>query len=183
MCYTGTKFYLLDPRAEDVRAEDIAHALSNYCRYTGHTKDFYSVATHSILCAELARLDGMSAKIQLYNLLHDGSEAYLGDIARPLKELLPNYVEIEDRVQEVVFEAFGLPQPTEEEWKTIKHYDNYMLGTEIAQLMINHEEFAGVEVIYNGITIPKRGNVHVKNRFLTILDILLKEYKEETLNV
>jgi hypothetical protein len=179
--YSGIRFYLLDPRAEEVNAYDIAHALSNYCRFTGHTKEFYSVGTHSILCADLARKDSMSVKIQLYCLLHDGSEAYLGDIARPLKAMLPNYVEMEDKVQEAVYEAFGLPQPTDEEWKTVKHYDDFMLANEIGQLMINSEDF-GIEPIYNGIHIPRQGNVQVRNRFLDILDYLLKEYKEELEN-
>jgi hypothetical protein len=178
MTYVGNHFYPLDPRIEDIDKVDIAHSLSNYARFTGHTREFYSVGTHSILCAESARKDGMSTKIQLYCLLHDGSEAYLGDIARPLKELLPNYVAMEEEVQACVFEHFGLPQPTDEEWRTVKHYDDYLLANEIGQLMINAEEF-GIEPIYDGIVIPRYSNVHVKNRFLEILEFLLKDYKEE----
>src|SRR5437764_5017626 len=88
MTYTGKNFHLLNPQPDEVDRVDIAHALSNVCRFTGHTKDFYSVATHSILCAEQARKDGMSAKIQLYCLLHDGSETYLADVNAPLKAIL-----------------------------------------------------------------------------------------------
>jgi hypothetical protein len=181
--FSGKRFYLLDPRAEEIDINDIAHALSNNCRFTGHTREFYSVATHSVLCAELARKDGMSAKIQLYCLLHDGSEAYLNDIARPLKEILGSvYTDMEDKVQECVFEHFGLPQPTEEEWKTVKHYDDFMLANEIGQLMLNSDDF-GIEPIYNGVFIPRVGNVHCKVRFIQILEVLLKEYEEEKVNV
>lgn len=180
MCYTGKHFHLQHPIADEVDRVDIAHSLSNNCRFTGHTKDFYSVATHSILCAEQARKDGMTAKIQLYLLLHDASETYLTDVNRPLKEVLGKiYTDLEDRVQSVVWEHFGLPEPTDLEWRTVKHYDNYLLANEIGQLMINSDEF-DIEPIYDGIQIPRYSNVHVKNRFLEILEFLLKEYKEET---
>lgn len=178
MTYAGKHFYLLDPRVEDIDKLDIAHALSNYARFTGHTKYFYSVGTHSILCAEQARKDGMSAKIQLYLLLHDATEAYIGDMARPLKEFFPTFCLIEDEIHKIIFEHFGLPQPTEDEWKTIKHYDNFLLANEIGQLMINQEDFE-IKPIYDGQSIPRFGNVHVENRFLQILEFLLKEYKEE----
>lgn len=182
MTYTGRKFHLSEPSPEEVDREDIAHALSNICRFTGHTKYFYSVGTHSILCAEQARKDGMSAKIQLYCLLHDGSEAYLTDVNRPLKSIIENvYCPIEEEVSVVIFEHFGLPQPTDEEWKTVKHYDNLMLANEIGQLMINADEFE-IEPIYNGIYLPRYGNVHVKNRFIDILEYLIVEYEEEKKN-
>lgn len=179
MTYTGKRFYLADPKPEQFCRIDIAHSLSNVCRFTGHTKHFYSVAMHSILCAEQARKDGMSTLVQLYLLLHDASEAYLADVNRPLKSLLgKTYTDLEDKVSEVAFEHFGLPQPTEEQWKTVKHYDNFLLANEIGQLMLNPEEF-GIEPIYNGIHFPQLGNVQVKNRFLEILEFLLEEYQKE----
>lgn len=181
MTYAGHKFYLENPSPEDVDRQDIAHALSNICRYTGHTKYFYSVGTHSILCADQARKDNMTAKIQLYCLLHDGSEAYLTDVNRPLKAVLGKiYTDLEDKVSAVIYEHFGLPQPTDEEWKTVKYYDDFILSNEIPQLMINGEDF-GVP-LYDGVQIPRFGNVHVENRFLQILELLLKEYEEEKVN-
>lgn len=182
MTYSGIHFYLLDPRAEDISALDIAHALSNICRYTGHTKYFYSVGTHSILCAEQARNEGASTLIQLYLLLHDATEAYLTDVSRPLKALLGKvYTDMEDAVHKCVFEHFGLPQPTEGEWQIVKHYDNYLLANEIPLLMINPEEF-GIEPVYNQIKIPQFSNIYVENRFLEILNYLLAKYKEENAN-
>jgi hypothetical protein len=178
MTYTGKHFYPLDPRVEDIDMVDIAHALSNYARYTGHTKFFYSVGTHSILCAEQARRDNMTTKIQLYCLLHDATEAYIGDMARPVKELFPTFSLIEDEIHKCIWEHFGLPQPNEEEWETVKYYDDLLLANEIGQLMINPDEFS-IEPIYDGIYIPRFTNVHVEKRFLDILEFLLKEYKEE----
>jgi len=78
--FSGGTFDILNPRAEDVRIEDIAHALSQQCRFTGHTKTFYSVAQHSVLASTL-----VAAPDELWALLHDASEAYMGDMNRPLK--------------------------------------------------------------------------------------------------
>lgn len=179
MTYTGKHFHLLNPQPDEVDRVDIAHALSNVCRFTGHTKDFYSVATHSILCAEQARKDGMSAKIQLYCLLHDGSESYLADVNAPLKEILGKvYTDLEDKVQSTIYKHFGLPEPTDEEWKTVKHYDCFMFQNEIAQLMLNADEFEATP-IYNGVYIPRFGNVHTRKRFIDILEYLLIEVEEE----
>lgn len=77
--YTGKKFFPLEPWASDVNILDIAHALSNTCRFTGHVRDFYSVAQHSVVVSMLCPENPM------YGLLHDASEAYLCDVATPVK--------------------------------------------------------------------------------------------------
>jgi len=80
-----------------VDVEDIAHALSNICRYSGHCRKFYSVAEHSVLVSRIIRamwpddLDAIWA-----GLLHDATEAYVGDVTTPLKVLLPKFMEVED---------------------------------------------------------------------------------------
>lgn len=179
MTYTGKHFHLLDPTPDEIDRYDIAHALSNVARFTGHTRFFYSVGTHSILCAEQARKDRMSAKIQLYCLLHDASESYLSDVNRPLKEIIREvYEPIENRVMETVWEHFNVPEPTDEEWKTVKHYDDFMLANEIGQLMPNSEEFS-IEPICDGVTIPRYKNVQTKVKFLDTLEQLIVEYEEE----
>ncbi len=88
--YTGKQFYPLDPRPEDVCLEDIAHSLSNLCRFTGHTDTdrFYSVAQHSVICSTI-----VAPEAALLALLHDAAEAYLGDISRPLKRDLYVFTE------------------------------------------------------------------------------------------
>jgi hypothetical protein len=88
--YSGRQFWPLDPRVEDVHLEDIAHALSNVCRYTGHVREFYSVAEHSVHVSWSCEPEDA-----LWGLLHDASEAYLADMARPVKQNMPVYVAAE----------------------------------------------------------------------------------------
>ena len=58
--YTGVHFTPTEPKAEDIRIEDIAHALSMICRGNGHVKTFYSVGEHCINCAAEAEARGYS---------------------------------------------------------------------------------------------------------------------------
>lgn len=127
LTYTGTQFWPLDPRMNEVHIEDISHALSMICRFTGHTRDFYSVAQHSVLVAR-----ALPRKLQLWGLLHDASEAYLCDIARPVKRCINGYAEIEARLMGVVADRFGLEGAIPHE---VHVADNALLATEIAQLM------------------------------------------------
>jgi 5'-deoxynucleotidase YfbR-like HD superfamily hydrolase len=101
--YSGRMFWPMDPRASDVHIEDIAHALSQQCRYAGHSDRFYSVAEHCVLVSRSVR-----SAHNLWGLLHDASEAYLVDIPRPLKPYLTNYADIEGRVMAAICERFGL---------------------------------------------------------------------------
>lgn len=104
--FTGVQFWPLDPRSEDVRIEDIAHALSNICRFGGHSREFYSVAQHSVLVSTY-----VPAEHRLVALMHDAPEAYLGDMVRPMKHsrAMQGYRDAEDAVWAAVAETFGLP--------------------------------------------------------------------------
>lgn len=79
------------PKAENIRVEDIAHALSLMVRANGHFPEFYSVGQHCIHCCEEAHARGYTDRVQLACLLHDASEAYLADITRPVKQHLSEY--------------------------------------------------------------------------------------------
>lgn len=81
-------FDLLNPRAENVITTDLAHALSLVCRFNGHCAHHYSVAQHSLLVAYIIDKEGGTPEEQLAGLLHDGTEAYISDLTRPLKLLL-----------------------------------------------------------------------------------------------
>jgi uncharacterized protein len=87
--------------------EAIAHALAMLCRYNGHTRVFYSVAEHSLLVA------GLMAELKLGDpfegLMHDAAEAYLSDIPSPWKQLVPDAVALEDRVERQLRQHFNLP--------------------------------------------------------------------------
>jgi hypothetical protein len=66
--FSGINFYPMDPRPEDIRIEDIAHALSNQCRFSGHVAVFHSVAQHSILVAKTVLTEGGSREEVLAGL-------------------------------------------------------------------------------------------------------------------
>ncbi len=134
LTYTNTIFYPLEPRLEDVKLEDIAHALSQMCRANGHFKTFYSVAQHSINCAQEARARKLSTRIQLACLLHDGSEAYIADITRPVKGYLDEYRKIEATLQQVIFAKYGLADLTEQELKQLADIDTDLLYYEFEHL-------------------------------------------------
>ena len=126
LTYSGIEFWPLDPRPEDVRIEDIAHALSMQCRFAGHCDRFYSVAEHSIRVADLVPRED-----KLWALLHDASEAYLVDLPRPIKrhsEIGKHYRIAEDVVMEVIARKFGLPP----EPMSIQRADKAMLCVERA---------------------------------------------------
>lgn len=126
--YTGKKFYPLAPRAEDVDIVDIAHALSMKCRFTGHTREFYSVAQHSFYVSELCK-----PPHKLWGLMHDAAEAYLPDVATPVKNQIPHFREIEDKVLRVIASAIGLEYPMPPD---VKKWDSFMLSVEKRDLML-----------------------------------------------
>lgn len=134
--FSGKRFYVFDPREEDIDIIDIAHSLSLLCRFNGHCSRFYSVAEHSILMAACIEQEGGSRQQCLEAIVHDGPEAYLSDVPRPIKhspEMLP-YREAEKRVERMLFGKFGLPWPMS---TFIKWHDNRALMTERRDLVPN----------------------------------------------
>ena len=125
--FTGVQFWPLDPRPEEIFIIDIAHALSNICRFGGHSRCFYSVAEHSVIVSE-----HVSQENKLAALLHDATEAYLGDMVRPLKRNMSEYRVAEYRLHIMICERFGLPVILADE---IKLTDNKLLLNEKNELM------------------------------------------------
>mgnify|MGYP001350309188 CR=1 FL=1 len=126
MLHSGAAMDFLDPSSSEFTLEDIAHGLSNLCRYTGQCKKFYSVAEHSILVSETVVNFGLEA------LLHDAAEAFVGDLTRPLKQLLPEFKVIENRIQNVILKRFGISELMPQQ---VKEADIRVLAAEQAQLM------------------------------------------------
>lgn len=125
--FRGGQFWPLDPRFDEVFIEDIAHALSMQCRFTGHCLRFYSVAEHSVFVSY-----AVPQEFALWGLLHDASEAYLVDLARPVKRSVVGYAEAEDVVMRVICERFGLSTQMP---AAVKRADEAVLATEMAQNM------------------------------------------------
>lgn len=131
MTQSGVHVTPLDPQAEQILIEDVAHALSHLCRANGHTKYFYSVGQHCINCAIEAKARGYSKKMQLTALLHDASEAYMADLIRPVKQFMPEYSVYEDKLLAVILNKYGLDAKLPME---IKEIDDAMLYMEFKTL-------------------------------------------------
>lgn len=126
---TGGQFHPLAPRLADIRLDDIAHALANICRYTGHVSEFWSVAAHCIEVSRLILAETGDARLALCGLLHDASEAYLVDVPRPLKPHFPGYRDREERLERTIAAAFDLPYPFP---PIVKEIDSRMIPREVA---------------------------------------------------
>jgi 5'-deoxynucleotidase YfbR-like HD superfamily hydrolase len=125
--HCGIAFYPLDPRVEEIDTLDIAHALAMKCRFGGHCDKFYSVAQHSVLVSWI-----VPDEDRLWALLHDAAEAYVSDVPRPVKRMVPIFSEMEDKILKVVAEKYGLSWPMP---ASVKHADNVLLVTEKRDLM------------------------------------------------
>lgn len=101
---TGKAFHLDNPVFSVI---DIAHALGNQCRFTGHSKKFYSVAEHSVLVSHIMRYLNLGDPFE--GLIHDGTEAYLSDISAPWKILLPDYKAMESKLDIALRVNYGIP--------------------------------------------------------------------------
>lgn len=126
--YTGKRICPLDPDPADIFIDDIAHALSLQCRFTGHVSEPYSIAQHSVLVSQFC-----DPKDAFWGLMHDASEAYISDIARPAKHQMPEYQAIEERLMEAVAVAFDLEMPIPE---SVKLADSRLLMSERRDLLV-----------------------------------------------
>jgi len=109
---------------------DIAHALGNQCRYTGHCRHFFSVAEHSVLCSLLAEDLGYCDPFEA--LMHDAHESVISDMAAPWKPHLPDYREAEAIAEMDLRAHYGLPPETT---PGCKHVDYLALYIEAYFLM------------------------------------------------
>lgn len=133
--YTGKHFDPAQPNIEKIDIRDIAHALSLTCRGNGHVKTFFSVAQHCINCAREAEARKLSGRIILACLLHDASEAYMSDVPRPLKPSMPEYLQTEERLLDVIYTKFLGTPLTEAEEKQVKEIDDDMLYYDLLELL------------------------------------------------
>lgn len=133
--YSKIHFTPLEPKEEEILLDDIVHAQSLMTRANGHFPEFYSVAQHSIACGKEAAARKYSDRIVLACLLHDGSEAYLSDITRPVKKELEAYKKIEETLQNAIYRRFLGSLLSEEERKAVKSVDDACLYYEFLHYM------------------------------------------------
>jgi uncharacterized protein len=127
--FTGRHVYPLASEPSQIDIEDIGHSLARLCRFLGHTEEFYSVAQHSVLVSRL-----VPPEDALWGLLHDASEAYLGDLPAPIKRdpAMAFYRDIEDRLLRTIAARFCLRPEMPE---SVKRADRLLLATEFRDVV------------------------------------------------
>lgn len=155
LTHSGLTFNLLEPDPYLIEIEDIAHALSHICRFTGHTRVFYSVAEHSVRASQC-----VPPEFAMEALLHDAAEAYIGDVSSPLKAQLHEYRNIEFKLEQAIRQRFGLPA---KHAPCVKQADLIMLATEKRDLMPAHQDdwalIHGITPLAEPITTPLPSNI------------------------
>ena len=133
LLHSGEYFDYDDAEGSFFSITDIARGLSHICRFAGQCDRFYSVAEHSVYVSQIVPEEHAMA-----GLLHDAAEAFVGDMAKPLKVMCPDYQAIEKRIEKVVLARFGLSVPLD---PSIKEADIVMLATEQTQIMRNRDDW------------------------------------------
>lgn len=116
--HSRRRYFAFEPYASDLDPADIAFGLANVTRFGGQSP-WYSVLIHTYRVAEvsdvIARRRGLDDEqrllVRAHALLHDASEAYIGDMQKPIKRFLTRYCEAEDLGQAAILELFKLPPP------------------------------------------------------------------------
>lgn len=178
--FTGRRFYVLNPRPEDIDIWDIAHALSNIGRFTGHAKRFISVAEHSLRVASM-----VPAEHKLQALLHDASEAYYGDVSTPCKhtDAFTEYRALEAKAQAMIYTKYDCAV---DEHQLVKEADGASLGLEAMALMgvqwgEGWDRYLDLARLYYGTSLAsainevrwlRRSPEHYEEQFLATFDEL-----------
>lgn len=150
---TGKYIDLLEITPDDIDLEDIAVGLAHTARFAGQTRTFYSVAEHSIAVS----ID-LPFEYKLAGLLHDASEAYIGDMPTPIKNRMPDYKYIENGIMEAVAKKFGFEYPLNQK---VKDADKKNLELEWNQIVV--QDLWGEQVPPNNVI----------NCFLTLAEYLI----------
>ena len=174
--YSGKKFNPLKPTRAMINIVDISHALSMQARFCGQLKEFYSVAEHCVMVADILEDTLNKPELAIYGLLHDGHEAFISDIPSPIKALLqPAVGEVEDRIDKAIWSRFELKPPNKEEKAIIKQADIIAFLIEDKVLrggLTDTENFNQdlVEIAYqlinNGLTINPSGFKDAKIQYM-----------------
>ena len=145
---TGRKFDYNNISKDNIHIDDILLSLPRLNRFVGHSNRAYSVAEHSVLCALMAKKLGYSVRKQFLALIHDFTEAYANDCPAPLKSMLPDFGQIEHKIELAICDYFEIEPPTQEEYLEVKRIDTTMLLLEMRDLTLHeYEEFVN-DTIY-----------------------------------
>ena len=136
----GSAFLLSATRRADAyfSIELIAASLAKLNRYSGHTREPWSVAQHSVLVADVLALNGDSPRVQLWGLLHDAHEAVLGDITTPVRRALgivERVAQLERAVDIAIYSDLGLQPPSQFVAVQVRNADLIAMATERRDLL------------------------------------------------
>lgn len=165
--YTGVSFNTFEPEEDKIAIEDIAHALSMMTRANGHFPEFFSVAQHSIQCCREAIARNYVPQVVMACLLHDASEAYLADITRPVKKNMTMYLQIEEQLQDMIYEKFLGYVPRGEEEELVSNIDDASLYYEFMHFM-NRKIYAEEPVMMSEPVYAVRPMEDVEREFLEL---------------
>lgn len=120
----------LQLRPQDVHLETIAHSLALTNRFVGHTSQPISVAQHSVYVSRLLQPHG--PQLALIGLIHDMSEAYLGDVSKWVKHspAMAAYREHEHEAETLIYMTLLHRVPTTEEETLLDWADRVMVRFE-----------------------------------------------------
>ena len=156
---TGLEFNPSDPQVQSISIIDIAHALSQQARFAGQIRDFYSVAEHSVMCANIAEFlfhnsDSIeSSRIEKLMFLHDAEEAYISDIPTPVKNLIRTMLDpVANKIELTIYKAFGLISPNENEHRIMKIIDTLAFCLEDRDLR-NGDQFEKTAPLISNINV------------------------------
>lgn len=164
--YSGKQFFFMDPHPSTIDEVDIAHAIGKLCRYGGHTRKFYSVAEHCCRLAQyVAKLHPNDTQLAFEALMHDSTEGYLVDMPRPIKQQLPDYKVIEEKLARAIALRFGLRHPFP---RLIHELDSRILVDERKQAMSKSKNNWGIDGLEGlGIHLQFWDPVEAPYKFLT----------------
>jgi uncharacterized protein len=164
-----------EPTLEQINLEDIAHGLSNICRFNGQCKEFYSVAQHSVIVSHL-----VPKEYAMEALLHDATEAYLGDITTPLKNLLPEYRRLEALHDSCIRQKFKLPNTMSE---AVREADYLALGAEKRKFFLDYtiaDEDSVPNHFLQKIWPPGVAKLHFIHRYMELMPRVVETPSEES---
>lgn len=166
---SGLLLDIANPRPEDIRITDIAHHLARICRFGGAViYQPYWVAIHSMMVSEK-----VPAEHALAGLLHDAAEAYLGDLASPVKALVPAFADLERRWNLAIGEKFGLGTQLADQHPAVREADARALATERRDLMAVNPGWTPSAEPYEGIVLRGMAPEFAKDSFLNRFDRLM----------
>lgn len=178
--YSKVNFNTMNPKSEDIRIEDIAHALSMMVRLNGHYDTFFSVGQHSIQCCKEAMSRHYVPEVSLGCLLHDASEAYLSDVIGSSKQNMTMYLQIENQLQGAIYKKFLGEVPMGEASVLIK-------GINDACYYFEYKHFMGIEkrpnepMILSEMSYEFEPFEKVEKEFLELFNKLMSEIKKSKL--